>query len=127
MNRAEVDIGIVKSEIMLDLKESNCPMVLWCYAAEQRGKILASTFRNIYSLRRQVPVTVITGQHTEISAFTETGWYKWVYYRDSESSFPYLVKHLGICLGPCDHRGTVMSQHILNDQGVYFHTNIFGD
>ena len=39
-NRAEGNVGIVKSEILLELKESNCPMVLWCYAAEQRGKIL---------------------------------------------------------------------------------------
>ena len=29
LNRAEGDIGIVESEILLDLKESNCPMVLW--------------------------------------------------------------------------------------------------
>ena len=32
-NRAEGHVGIVKSEILLDLKDSNCPMVLWCYAA----------------------------------------------------------------------------------------------
>ena len=24
---------------------------------------------------------------------------------------------LGICLGPCEHKRTVISQHILNDQG----------
>ena len=60
-NRAEGHVGIVKSEIILDLKESNCPMVLWCYAAERRGKILAITSRNIYSLGGQVPVTVLIG------------------------------------------------------------------
>ena len=65
-NRAEGHVGIVKSEILLDLKKSNCPMVLWCYAAERRGKILASTSRNIYSLGGQVPATVLTGQHTDI-------------------------------------------------------------
>ena len=107
----------MKSEILLDLKESNCPMVLWCYAAERRGKILAITSRNIYSLGGQVPSTVLTGQHTEILALVETGWYKWVYYRDSESSFPYPVELLGICLGPWGHKGSVMSQYILNDQG----------
>ena len=46
-NRAEGHVGVVRSEILLDLKESNCPMVLWFYAAERRGKILASTSRNI--------------------------------------------------------------------------------
>ena len=88
-NRAEGHVGIAKSEILLDFKESNCPMVLWCYAAERRGIIIASTFRNIYSLGGQVPATVLTGQQTDISALAETGWYEWVYYRDSESSFPY--------------------------------------
>ena len=90
--------------------------MLWCYAAEQRGKILASTSRNIYSLGVQVPATVITGQQTDISALAETGWYEWVYYRDSESSFPYPVERLGRCLGPYEHKGTVMSQYILNYQ-----------
>ena len=59
-NRAEGHVGIVKSDILLDLKESNFPMVLWFYAAERRGKILANTSRNIYSLGEQVPATVLT-------------------------------------------------------------------
>ena len=91
--------------------------MLWCYAAEQRGKILASTSRNIYSLGGQVLATVLIVQQTDISALAETGWYKWVYYRDSESSFPYPVERLGRCLVPCEHKGTVTKQHILNDQG----------
>ena len=61
-NRAEGRVGIAKSKILLDLKEWNCPMVLWCYAAERRGKILASTSRNIYSLGGQVPATLLTVQ-----------------------------------------------------------------
>ena len=92
-------------------------MVSWWYAVEQRGKILASTSRKIYSLGGQVPVTVLTGQQTDISALVENGWYEWVYYRDSESSFPYPVERLVRCLVPCERKGTVMSQHILNDQG----------
>ena len=67
-NRSDGNVGIVKSKILLDLKESNCPMVLWCYDTERGGKILASTYRNIYSIGGQVPVTVITGQQTDISA-----------------------------------------------------------
>ena len=33
-NRAEGHVGIVKGKILLDFKDSNCPVVLWCYAAE---------------------------------------------------------------------------------------------
>ena len=32
-NRAKGHVGIAKTEILLDLKESNCPMVLCCYDA----------------------------------------------------------------------------------------------
>ena len=60
---------------------------------------------------------MLTGQQKDISELAETGWYEWVYYKDSESSFPYPMERLGRCLGPCDHKGTVMSQHVLNDQG----------
>ena len=102
-------------------------MVFWCYAAERRGKILASTSRNIYSLGGQVPDTVLTGQHTYILALAETGWYEWVYYRDSESRFPYPVERLVRFLGPCEHKGTVMSQHILNDQVNVLPYQHFGD
>ena len=91
-------------------------MVLWCYAADRRGKILESTSRNIYLLGGKVPTTVLTGQQANILALAETGWYKWVYYRDSESIFPYPVGHLGRCLGPCEQKGTLMSQHILIDK-----------
>ena len=82
-----------------------------------RRQILASTSRNIYSLGGQVPATVLRGQYTDISALAETGWYEWIYYRDSESSFPYPVERLGRYLIPCENKGTVMSQHVLNDQG----------
>ena len=100
----------MKSEILLDLEESNCPMVLWCYAAERRGKILESTSMNIYLLGGQVTATVLTGKQTDILALEETGWYKWVYYRDSESSFPYPMECLGRCFGPFEHKGTVIIQ-----------------
>ena len=60
---------------------------------------------------------MLTGKQTDISALAETGWYEWVYYRDSESTFPYPVERLGRFLGPCEHKGTVMIQRIINDQG----------
>ena len=124
-NIEEGHVGIVKSEIIMDLKESNCPMVLWYYAAERICKILASISRNIYSFGGQVPATVLTGQQIETSALAETGWYEWVYYRYSKSSFRYPVERLGRCIGPCEHKGTVMSQHILNDQGSVLPYQIF--
>ena len=60
---------------------------------------------------------MLTGQQTDMLELAETSWYEWVFYQDSESSCPYPVECLGICLGPCEHKGIVMSQYILNDQG----------
>ena len=92
---AEGHVGIVKNEISDDLKISNCPMVLWYYAAERRSKILSSTSRNIYSLGSNVPTPMMTGKETYIYALAETKWYEWIYHRDSEVSFSYPTERLG--------------------------------
>ena len=38
-NRAELYIGLLKKAIRRDLRESNCPMVLWDYCAQRRALI----------------------------------------------------------------------------------------
>ena len=67
-NQAEGYKGITKSESKTDLKISNCPMVLWCYAVERRGKILSALTCNIYELYGQVPQSKLSGQQTDISS-----------------------------------------------------------
>ena len=116
-NRAEGHVGIVKSQTKTDLKISNSPMVLWCYASERRANILSSSTRNIYELSGQVPLTKLTGQQTDISSLAAFGWYEWVYYRDPGQSYPMPSERLGRCLGPADHVGTAMSQWVLNEKG----------
>ena len=110
-------MGITKSESKTDLKISNCPMVLWCYAVERRGKIISASTRNIYELYGQVPQSKISGQQTDISSLAAFGWYEWVYYRDPGQTFPMPSERLGRCLGPAEHAGTAMSQWVLNEKG----------
>jgi len=110
-------VGITKSESKTDLKISNCPMVLWCYAVERRGKILSASTRNIYELYGHVPQSKISGQQTDISSLAAFGWYEWVYYRDPGQTFPMPSERLGRCLGPAEHAGTAMSQWVLNEKG----------
>ena len=117
-NRAELFIGIVKKHIKKDLKESNCPMVLWDYCAQYRARILNATSRpTCYALDGQVPWTRMTGQPMDISNLTEFKWYDWVYFRDHTSSFPHASEQLGRCLGPALNAGTAMSQWVMNRNG----------
>ena len=101
-NRAEGYVGITKSETKTDLKISNCPMVLWCYAVERRANILSASTRNIYELYGQVPQSKISGQQTDISSLAAFGWYEWVYYRDPGQTYPMASERLGRCLGPAE-------------------------
>ena len=117
-NRAELFIGIVKAAIKKDLKDSNCPMLLWDYCAQYRARILNATARpTCYALDGQVPWTRMTGQPLDISNISEFKWYEWVYFRDHTSSFPHASEQLGRCLGPAINAGTAMSQWVLNRQG----------
>ena len=117
-NRAELFIGIVKAAIKKDLKDSNCPMVLWDYCSQYRARILNATARpTCYALDGQVPWTKMTGQPLDISNICEFKWYEWIYFRDHTSSFPHASEQLGRCLGPADNAGTAMSQWVLNRQG----------
>ena len=117
-NRAELFIGIVKKAIKKDLKDSNCPMVLWDYCAQYRSKIMNATARpTCYALDGQVPWTKMTGQPLDISDICEFKWYEWVYFRDHTSSFPHASEQLGRCLGPALNAGTAMSQWVMNRQG----------
>ena len=38
-NKAELYIGILKEAVRKDMKESNCPLVLWDYCIERRARI----------------------------------------------------------------------------------------
>ena len=87
-NRAELNIGIFKSQVKKDSKDANSPITLWCYYAERGLKIISSTTRKIYNLQGQVPYSKLTGIECDNSNLSEYGGYKWVYYRDSTTTFP---------------------------------------
>jgi hypothetical protein len=57
------------------------------------------------------------GTKADISHICQYGWYKWVYYRDVKTSFPYNREWLGRCLGPAKNEGNAMAQWILKENG----------
>ena len=76
---------------------------------------MPATCRNIYSLNGLTPLSMLTGEPTDISALSEFNWYEWLYWRDDNALYPFPHERLGRTLGPCNSVGTVMSQWVLNN------------
>src|SRR6056300_1312548 len=84
---AERFIGLLKSGVRTDLRESNAPMVLWDYCLDRRVMIMNLTARSTHKLRGINPYTATTFQTADISNIATFGWFEWVYcLEDSKSS-----------------------------------------
>ena len=119
-NRAELYVGILKRAIRKDLKESNCPMVLWDYCAERRAKVNNMTARDLFQLQGQTPEFHVTGLEPDISNICRFEWYEWIYYKDEGPSFPESQWVLGRALGPTVNAGNAMSQWVMRVDGRVF-------
>jgi len=74
-NRAELYIGLVKKEILRELKRSDAPMKLWCYLAQRMEKVHNVLARDISILQGETPFFKATGLTPDISHLCEFGWY----------------------------------------------------
>ena len=108
-NHAEKYLNIFYKSIAKEFKAFNAPLVLWCYCAECRSKIINYTTHEKYHLNGQTSYTSMTVQPTDISAICEIGWYNWLYYQDPYAKLPRPVEHLGRVLGPAEHARKSMS------------------
>ena len=52
-DRDELYIGLMKSGVSKDMRESNSRMRLWCYACEQRAFVMNLTANNMFQLEGQ--------------------------------------------------------------------------
>ena len=116
-DRAELYIGMLKRGVTRDMKDSNSPMRLWCYAAERRASIMTMTANNLFQLQGQNPHMATLGDMADISILCQFRWYEWCYFRWNTAKFPYQVEVLGRCLGPTKDEGNVMAQWILQING----------
>ena len=53
-------IGLIKESIRKDMKESDCPLVMWGYCAERRARINNLTARNLFQLHGSNAHTALT-------------------------------------------------------------------
>jgi hypothetical protein len=94
-NAAEGAIREVKRGAVRKMTKANSPSTLWDHCSQLEGYIRSSTALDIYELHGQVPETILSGQTADISPFVQHGWYDWVKWYDSQSSFPEPRERLG--------------------------------
>jgi hypothetical protein len=116
-NKAELYIGFLKEASRKDMKESDCPLVLWDYCVERRARINNLTARNLFQLHGSNAHTALTGEEADISNLCEYGWYEWGYFREKTAKYPFNKEILGRVLGPARGEGNEMSQWILKANG----------
>jgi hypothetical protein len=116
-NKAELYIGLIKEAVRKDMKESNCPLVLWDYCIERRARIHNLTAKDTFKLHGTNPHTALTGDDGDISNLCQYKWYDWCYFREQKERFPFNREILGRVLGPAKGEGNEMAQWILKANG----------
>jgi hypothetical protein len=116
-NKAELYIGLIKEATRKDMKESNCPLVLWDYCVERRARINNLTAKDIFKLHGTNAHTALTGDEGDISNLCQYRWYDWCYFRDQKEKFPFNREVLGRILGPAKGEGNEMAQWVLKANG----------
>jgi hypothetical protein len=116
-NRAKLYIGFMKEVTRKDMRSSGSPLVLWDYCMERWALVFQITAKKLFQLNGTNPHTSTFGTKAGISHICQYAWYKWVYYRDAKTSFPYQKERLGRCLGPAKNEGNAMAQWILKENG----------
>ena len=120
-NLAERFIGLLKSGVRADLRDSNAPMVFWDYCLERRVQIMNLTARSTHKLGGLNPYTATTHAPADISNIATFGWFEWVYCLEDRNSslhkFPHALSVLGRCLGPAKDHGNEMAQWVLKQSG----------
>jgi hypothetical protein len=84
---------------------------------EHRALVFRITAKKLFQLNGTNPHMMTFGTKADISNLCQYGLYKWVYFRDVKTSFPYQKEQLGRCLGPGKNEGNVIAQWILKENG----------
>ena len=116
-NKAELYIGILKEAVRKDMKDSDCPLVLWDYCVERRARINNLTAKDLFQLHGTNAYTALTSEEGDISNLCQFGFYDWCYFREQKASFPFNKEMLGRVLGPAKGEGNEMAQWVLKANG----------
>jgi hypothetical protein len=107
-NKAELYSALIKEAVRKDMKESNCPLVLWDYCVKQQAHISNDTpTMGICKLHSLNAHTALTGDEGNISNLCQY----------QKEKFPFNREILGRVLGPAKGEGNKMAQWILKAKG----------
>ena len=116
-NKAELYIGLIKEAVRKDMKEANCPLVLWDYCVERRARINNLTAKGRFNLHGTNAYTALTSDEGDISNLCQYKFYDWCYYREHTAGFPFNKEVMGRILGPARGEGNEMAQWVLKANG----------
>ena len=112
-DRAELYIGLNKTGVGKDMRETNYPMRLWFYACERRTENMSLAANFLFQLQGKNPYIATIGDMGDISNLYQFGWYEWVYLNQKTAAFPFQKELLDRCLGPTKNDGNAMCQWVL--------------
>ena len=115
--QAEGTIREVKKGAGRKMVRSGCPKRLWDDAIEFEAYVRSHTALDIYSLRGEVPETLMTGNTADISKYCEHGFYDFIMFRDDKVKYPDDNPVLGRWLGPAIDVGSSMVAYIMKENG----------
>jgi transposase len=125
-NASEGAIHELKRSAGRKMSKAKSPAKLWDHCLELEGYIRSHTALDIYELKGEVPETIVSGMTADISPYVECGWYDWVKYWDTTSSFPNSKEVYGKWLGPAPDIGPAMcSKRILKSNGHLLHLSTY--
>ncbi|EEC42861.1 predicted protein [Phaeodactylum tricornutum CCAP 1055/1] len=116
-NRCEHEFGAVRIQTRLVMETTQCPEQLWDYAITYVVIVRNNTARK--ALNWQTPLTVMTGDTSDISELLDFEFYEPVQYFDNpEIKFPQAKAKVGRWLGIATNVGQAMCYYVLTDKGT---------
>eukprot|EP00536_Pseudo-nitzschia_multiseries_P014239 jgi/Psemu1/38033/gm1.38033_g len=100
-NRAEQAIGHLGNAIITKTAKKKSPKHLWLFCGELCAKIRQMTASSSPSSLGRTPSVLVHGNRPDITLYTTSEWYDFIFWYDKGDSSTHGVARLGRWLGPC--------------------------
>eukprot|EP00536_Pseudo-nitzschia_multiseries_P001735 jgi/Psemu1/3956/gm1.3956_g len=100
-NRAEQAICHLGSVIITKTAKKKSPRRLWSFCGEQCANIRQRTASSNPSSMGRTPFELVHGYRPDITLYTSSEWYDFIFWFDKGDSLSHGVERLGRWLGPC--------------------------
>eukprot|EP00536_Pseudo-nitzschia_multiseries_P018491 jgi/Psemu1/55851/gm1.55851_g len=100
-NRAEQAIGHLGNAIITKTAKKKSPRRLWSFCGELSANIKQRTASSNPSSMGRTPFELVHGYRPDITLYTSSEWYNFIFYFDKGDSSTRGVERLGRWLGPC--------------------------